>query len=151
MPDAPILICYDGSDDSDRAIDAAAVVLGPRTAIVLDVGPPLTAAESVAMLSPVVPGSAFEDLNTADALDRARVGAEHARRAGFTAEARAELGAPTWESIVDVAVQIDASVIVLGTRALKGAQELFEGSVSHQVAEHAGRPVLIVPPARDRR
>ena len=151
MPDVPILICYDGSDDSDHAIEAAAVVLGPRNAIVLDVGAPLTTAESLAMLSPVVPGAAFEDLNTADALDRARVGADHARRAGFTAEARAELGAPTWESIVDVADEIDASVIVLGTRALKGAQELFEGSVSHQVAEHAGRPVLIVPPARDRR
>jgi hypothetical protein len=26
--------------------------------------------------------------------------------------------------------------------------ELFEGSVSHYVAEHAGRPVLIVPPAK---
>jgi nucleotide-binding universal stress UspA family protein len=151
MHDVPILICYDGSADSDHAIEAAAAVLGRRDAIVLDVGAPLTATESLATLSPFAPAAAFEEVNTADALDRARLGADQARRAGFTAEARAEIGAPTWESIVDVADEIDASVIVLGTRALKGAQELFEGSVSHQVVEHAGRPVLIVPPARDRR
>jgi nucleotide-binding universal stress UspA family protein len=51
---------------------------------------------------------------------------------------------------VDVADTIDAAVIVLGSRGLKGAREVFEGSVSHDVAEHAGRPVLIVPPLRER-
>ena len=147
MPDTPILICYDGSDGAERAIDVAAALLGPGRATVLDVGPPITPAESLATLSPVVPGAAFEELNTDDALARARVGAEHARRAGFAAEARGGIGAPTWEGIVDVADEIDAAVIVLGSRGLNGAKELFEGSVSHEVAEHAGRPVLIVPPA----
>jgi hypothetical protein len=52
VQDAPILICYDGSDGADRAIETAAALLGPRRAVVLDVGPPLTAAESLAMLSP---------------------------------------------------------------------------------------------------
>jgi nucleotide-binding universal stress UspA family protein len=37
-------------------------------------------------------------------------------------------------------------VIVVGSRGLTGLRELFEGSVSHDVAEHACRPVLIVPP-----
>jgi nucleotide-binding universal stress UspA family protein len=151
MENAPILICYDGSADADRAIDAAAALLGPRLAIVLDVGPAITPVESLATLSPVVPGAAFEQLNAEDALARARVGAERARRAGFLAEARGEVVAPTWEGIVDVAEEIDAAVIVLGSRALDGVHELFEGSVSHQVAEHAGRPVLIVPPANGRR
>ena len=148
MTNGPILFCYDGSDNADRAIEVTAGLLGSRRSVVLDVGPPLTAAESVAMVSPVVPGTAFEDLNTADALTRARSGAEHARAAGFDAEARATIGTPTWEAIVDVADEIDASVIVLGSRGLSGARELLVGSVSHDVAEHAGRPVLIVPPAR---
>ena len=151
MPDTPILICYDGSDGAERAIDVAAALLGPGRATVLDVGPPITPAESLATLSPVVPGAAFEELNTDDALARARVGAEHAQRAGFVAEARGGIGAPTWEGIVDVADEIDAAVIVLGSRGLNGAKELLEGSVSHDVAEHAGRPVLIVPPANARR
>jgi nucleotide-binding universal stress UspA family protein len=149
MDDAPILICYDGTEGSNRAIEAAAALLGPRRAVVLDIGPPLTAAESLATIS-LIPGQAFEELNTADALNRARIGAERAEAAGFAAEARSELAAPTWEGIVDVADEIDAAVIVLGSRGLSGARERFTGSVSHQVAEHARRPVLIVPPANGR-
>ena len=146
MDDAPILICYDGSADSDRAIEAAARLLGPRRAVVVDIGPTLTAAESVAALSSVVPGTAFDDLNTDSALEKARAGAARAREAGFEAEPRAELEAPYWQGIVDVADDIDATVIVIGSRGLKGIHEQLEGSVSHAVAEHAGRPVLIVPP-----
>jgi len=148
MPDAPILICYDDSESAKHAIEAARALLGPRRAIVLDVGPPLTPAESLAAISPVVPGAAFEELNTSEALSRARVGAELARHAGFDAEARGGIGAPTWEDIVDVADEIDTAVIVLGSRGQTGARELLDGSVSHEVAEHAGRPVLIVPPPR---
>jgi len=150
MNDAPILICYDGSADSDRAIEAAAALLGPRRAVVVDIGPTLTAAESVAALSSVVPGTAFEDPNMDSALEKARAGADRAREAGFRAEPRAELVEPVWEGIVDVADEIDAAVIVLGSRGLKGICEQFEGSVSHEVAEHAGRPVLIVPRANGR-
>jgi nucleotide-binding universal stress UspA family protein len=36
-------------------------------------------------------------------------------------------------------------VIVMGSRGLNGGRELLEGSVSHDVVRHAGRPVLIVP------
>jgi nucleotide-binding universal stress UspA family protein len=88
----------------------------------------------------------FESINRDDALARARVGTTLALEAGFTAEARADLAAPTWEGIVEVADEIGAAVIVIGSRGLTGARELFHGSVSDDVAEHAGRPVLIVPP-----
>jgi nucleotide-binding universal stress UspA family protein len=148
MDEAPILICYDGSDAAGHAFHAAAALLGPRRAVVLDVGPILTTAESYAALSSVVPGTAFEELNEDDALTRARAGAELAREAGFRAEPRADLAAPTWEGIVDVADEIDAAVIVLGSRGATGARELLEGSISHEVAEHAKRPVLVVPPPK---
>lgn len=148
MPSARVLICYDGSDGADHAIDAAADLLGPHPAVVLDVGPLVTAAESVALSLPVTPAAAFEQLNEDDALERARAGAAHARRAGFEAEARSDLAAPTWQGIVDVADEIDAAAIVIGSRGLTAGRELFEGSLSHSVAEHAGRPVLIVPPPK---
>jgi len=151
MTDAPILICYDGSDDSARAIGEAASLFGPRRAVVLDVGPMLTPAESLAMMGPVSPAAAFEGLNEDDALARAKAGAEQARRDGFDAEPRAILEAPTWEGIVDVADEVDASVIVLGSRGLKHFEEVLSGSLSHEVAEHAGRPVLIVPLPRKHR
>jgi len=79
-----ILICYDGSNDAERAVDAAAALLGPRHAVVLNVAPAMTFAEGVAATSSLVPGGAFEDLNRADALGRAEAGAAHARRAGST-------------------------------------------------------------------
>ena len=150
MEEAPILICYDGSTDSDRAIETAAALFGGRRAVVADIGPMLTGAESVAALESVIPGTAFEDLNTDSALEIARAGAERARRAGFDAEARAELSSATWEGIVDVADEIDAAVIVLGSRGLNGIRERLNGSVSHEVAEHSRRPVLIVPPTNER-
>jgi nucleotide-binding universal stress UspA family protein len=146
MSDTTILICYDGSEGAARAIASAAALLGPRHAVVLDIAPPITPAEGVATISPVVPGNAFEELNAADASRVAGRGAEIARSSGFDAEARAELAVPTWEGIVDVADELDAAVIVIGSRGLTGLKEIAEGSLSHQVAEHAGRPVLIVPP-----
>ena len=146
MNDAPILICHDGFDDAQRAVDVAADLLGPRRAIVLDVGPRLTTADSLAVTSPVTPAAAFEELNEDDAQQRAQAGAEQARHAGFEAEARAELAEPTWASIVDVGDEIDAAAIVIGSRGLSGLKEILEGSHSHEVAEHAGRPVLIAPP-----
>jgi nucleotide-binding universal stress UspA family protein len=144
--DSPILICYDGSDDAARAIATAATLLGPRRAVVLDIAPPLTGAESVAAVSSLVPGSAFEDLNVTEADEVATQGADIARSAGFDAEARAAVMAPTWQGIVDVADELDTPVIVIGSRGLSGLREIVDGSLSHQVAEHAGRPVLIVPP-----
>jgi nucleotide-binding universal stress UspA family protein len=142
-----ILICYDGSKDAERAIDTAAALFAPRHAVVLDVAPTLTFAESMALTSSVVVGSAFEDLNTADALQRAEAGAAHARGAGLQAAARATIATTTWEGIVEVADEIDAQVIVIGSRGLSGLREFTSGSVSHDVATHARRPVLIVPPA----
>jgi nucleotide-binding universal stress UspA family protein len=146
MSDSPILICYDDSKGARLAIEVAAQLFSGRRAVVLDVAPPLTVAESYAAVGGVVPD--FEELNTEDALARARVGAEHATEAGLDAEARAEMDAPTWEGVAGVADEIGAAVIVVGSRGLTGAQELLKGSFSHQVAEHAGRPVLIVPPSR---
>ena len=145
MNDGPILICYDDSTGARRAIEEAAKLLGPRRAVVLDVGPLLTTAESVAALSSVVPGDAFEDMNTADALQRAKAGAEHAREAGFDAEPKVELAEPAWQGIVAVASELDVAAIVLGSRGLSGVHEAVSGSTSHQVAAHASCPVLIVP------
>jgi len=146
MDEAPILIGYDGSDDARRAVDYAAVLFGNRRAVVLDVGPVVTPAESLAVLTPGP--YAFEDYNESQAASTAAEGVRYARGAGLVADARAEVTAPTWQGVVDVADEIDAAVIVMGSRGLNGARELFEGSLSHEVAQHAGRPVLIVPPPR---
>ena len=151
MNDRPILICYDGSDNARRGIDVAADLLGPRRAIVLDIAPYLTGVETYAVMGSPLGAAEVEKMNAADAMERAKEGAELARAAGFTAEPRSELDEPTWEGILDVADDVDAAVIVFGSRGLTGVRERFQGSLSHEVAEHSGRPVLIAPPPGDRR
>ena len=106
----------------------------------------MTFAEGMAATSSLVPGSAFEDLNTAEALRLAEAGAARARRAGLDAEARATIAPTAWQGIVDVGDELDATLIVIGSRGLSGLREIAGGSVSHDVATHARRPVLIVPP-----
>ncbi len=150
MNDTPILICYDGSDDAARGIETAAALFGSRKAVVLDIAPILTPSESLAATSSIVPGNAFEELNLDDADQVAGKGAEIARSAGLDAEARGAVAMPTWQGVVDVAADIDAAVIVIGSRGLDGLREAVDGSLSHQVAQHGGRPVLIVPPSDDR-
>jgi nucleotide-binding universal stress UspA family protein len=146
MDDAPILICYDDSNEARHAIDVAADLLGGRRAVVLELAPPLAVGETSALLDPMTPD--FLELNTEAARSGAQVGTELARRAGFTAEARADVASPIWDGVVRIADEIRAAVIVIGSRDLTGARELVEGSLSHKVAEHAGRPVLIVPQPR---
>jgi nucleotide-binding universal stress UspA family protein len=146
MNGQPILICYDGSESAVRSIQTAAELLAGRTAVVVDIGSVLTGAESYAAIAPGVEVSLLQKLNLDCAIERAEEGAKLARRAGFDAVPRAELSAPTWEGILDLAGEIDAAVIVVGSRGLNAVRELFEGSVSHELAEHSKRPMLIVPP-----
>ena len=144
MDDSPVLICYDGSENARNAITAAAALLVGRGAVILNVSPLALVAEAYAAA-----GSGAADLDRrvhADALALADEGADLAREAGFRAEARAALDTPTWRGVVGLADELGPAVTVLGSRGLTGFRELVEGSLSHEVAEHARRPVLVVPP-----
>jgi nucleotide-binding universal stress UspA family protein len=145
----PTLFCYDGSDGSREALSAASRRLRPGRAVVLTVW------ETVALR---VARRAFaggmtvanEDALDAGEEEAARAasedGARRARGHGWDAEARLARAETTeWRTIVDVAGEIDAGLIVCGTRGLGGLRGLVLGSVSHAVLEHAGRPVLIAP------
>jgi nucleotide-binding universal stress UspA family protein len=148
MNAAPILICYDGSEEAKRAITAAATLLKSRDAIVLSVAPFVTVAESFALAGPGP--DVFEDLNRESAFEQAEAGTRLALEAGLTARPHAELGSPTWDAIVAVADDVDAAAIVIGSDGFTALRELLQGSVSHEVTEHAGRPVIVVPPPHSR-
>ncbi len=143
--DRPVLICFDGSWGAQSAIDAAGSLLGTRRAIVLTV-----------WSSPIgmaVHGMAAAQAEHAKEHERraARFAAEGcrlARDAGFDAAplvARSDPEAGTARTIISIAEERDASLIVLGARGLSGLRSLLLGSVSHGVANRAHRPVLVVP------
>lgn len=64
---------------------------------------------------------------------------------GFTGQvsSRLEYG-PPGKQIVDLAIDGDYSVIVMGRRGLSGVKELLLGSVSNHIVHHAPCPTLII-------
>jgi nucleotide-binding universal stress UspA family protein len=144
-----VVICYDGSEHSRRSIDVAAKLLGPRAAVVVSVGA-MPADEALIAEADAFDEGDYENIafDEEGAKQKAAEGTSLAKAAGFAAEAGSILASPAWIGIVDMADKVDAPVIVVGSRGLKGLKEGVEGSTSHDLAVHAGRPVLIVPPEK---
>jgi len=147
-----ILFAYDGSEGADAAIAASARFLrrDDRDAVVLTVWEPLIVEALRAMrfggsVPPVPPNVAeVDDSAEAQAEQLAEHGARLAGEAGF--EARALWVADERriaDAIVERAKELDADLIVTGTRGLTGVSALL-GSVSSHVVQQARRPVLVV-------
>ncbi len=144
----PLLIAYDGSSYAKEAIaDAGRQLQGWRHAVVLTIREPLEQVPFMSTLGASVDAGTFAALQESAAKEAAGVaeeGAELAREAGFEAEARVESGPTPWERIVDVAEELDAGLIVIGSRGLTGLKRAVIGSVAAAVAQHSARSVLIV-------
>jgi nucleotide-binding universal stress UspA family protein len=75
----------------------------------------------------------------------AEEGAVRARELGLDAQPRAMArDGSIAGAILEVADEVDAEAIVLGSRGLTGVKSLLLGSVSHAVLQHADRPVIVV-------
>lgn len=145
-----ILICYDGSPDSQAAIAHAGELMRGESATVLTVWEPF-----INVMSRVGAGLAYWDGVDLEEIDaesernaqaRAEEGAEQARQAGLNPQPRNRArGATIAETILSEADEVGANTIVLGTRGLTGLKSVLLGSVSHAVLQHADRPVIVVP------
>ncbi len=138
----PIVIGYDGSEGARHAIAIGGELFAGRDAIVVTAfedWPPAVHGDKGA--SPAVDTSTRSEVER-----RAREGEELARQAGFSAVAQAEFAAQKlWRTIVAVADEHDAALILVGSHGFGGLRPLVLGSVSHQLAHHAHQPVLAVP------
>ena len=148
----PVMYCYDGSAEARDALAFAARLLREHPAVVACLWE--APSESAASDTPYVDLAAVEGMEPLmDVLEeRARStaadGCERLRALGVAAEPVAIGGSGRpWRDLVEAADRLDASVIVVGSRGLHGLRSLLTGSVSHGLAAHAGRPVLIVPRA----
>jgi nucleotide-binding universal stress UspA family protein len=139
----PILFAYDGSELAANAIAEAGQQLRPgRAAVVVTVWEPF----NVGFLP--VGGIGFDAAGADEvrkaAEETAAQGASLAQAAGFQAKGVTAEAAPTSKGIIDVAEQLDASLIVLGSHGRSGVASLMVGSVAGAVAAHSHRSVLIV-------
>lgn len=150
----PAFLCYDGSEDADHAIRAAAAVLAPRPAVVAHVWESLAAlllhTDVRSLAGPMK--DAAQELDAGDEEDARRVvdrGVGVAREAGFDSRALVARGRPkAWPTLLEAADAEDAAVVVVGSRGLSGAMSALLGSVSAGVLHHSRRPALVVPPGR---
>jgi nucleotide-binding universal stress UspA family protein len=150
-----IVFAYDGSPAAAHAMRVAAGMLGPAHAVVATVW------EEGMAVSTVVPSTEFGmspgplDVETAMEVDEAvhahaeRVAAEGAQLAqslGMDAEAVAVADeVNVAETLVHLATERGAEVLVVGSRGLSGLRSRLLGDTSHAVLRHAHLPVLVVP------
>jgi nucleotide-binding universal stress UspA family protein len=157
-----ILLCYDGSEDAQAAMETTARLFSGEPLTVLAVWEPYT--EIITHegwgfgFGYAPPAADVEQVDDSVRRHASGVVEDAVRRLGeqgVTAEARVESASGGIAStVLAVADEISADAIVLGTRGHSGIKSLLLGSVSHAVLQHADRPVLVVPSepvARERR
>jgi nucleotide-binding universal stress UspA family protein len=145
----PIVICYDGSASSKRSLEVAGRVLGDTPAVLLHVwtAPERVSADAFSIRDDDKPS--FEQL---DGLARERAheildeGKSLAEQSGIAVMPRDECNRNSVaETILGVADELDAELIVTGTHGATAVQSGLLGSVSNALVHQAKRPVLVVP------
>lgn len=148
-----IVVGSDGSEQAQQAVAFAADLARQTNADVVLVHvvgqfPPAIASTGGYMM--YVPQQIIDE--SRDELER-RVQTEFARplvAAGVRWRAEVRDGwAP--RVIADVASEVDAQLIVVGTRGLHALGEMFLGSTSHALTHHARVPLIVVPAANGHR
>ena len=144
----PVLFCYDGSDGSKTALAAAVEVIKPADAVVLVVWMPAAVqlARAGAFLVAIPNEGEIDEREAASARQIAEEGAAGARGRGYNATARiARADEAVARTIDEIAPEIDAGLVVCGQRGRGPVSSALLGSVSHALAAHTKRPVLIAP------
>lgn len=152
MSQGPVVIGFDGSPGAEHAVREAAALLTVREAVVATVWE--AGAAYLTLDSPGMQATPM-DLGMAAITDQAildgvRVtadrGAGFAREQGFVvAEGLVLSGEESVaDSLLRLAEERGASVIVVGSRGYSRLEKLFLGSTSRHILEHAPCAVLVV-------
>jgi nucleotide-binding universal stress UspA family protein len=146
-----VVLAIDGSEEASRAAEAA-VELCEKTGSelhVVHVGEDfyLTAVTDLDMVAPTWVAQEYpESEANFEQIARKVLDAEVEKveaAGGTIAQAYLRMGAADAE-IVDLAEEIEAGLVVLGSRGLGGVKRALMGSVSYSVVRHAHCPVLVV-------
>lgn len=146
-----VIIGFDGSEVSERAIRLAATVLRPGPALVVSVheaGVAFDASLGMDLQAAPVDYAATSMVDEAmeeGARVRAARGAELAREHGLDAEPFVALDTGgVGDTLIRLAEERQAVAIVVGAHRYRRMERMFLGSTSRQVLEHAPCPVLVV-------
>jgi nucleotide-binding universal stress UspA family protein len=149
---ARVLIAYDGSEVSRAAVRHASELFAGRPAVLATVW------EEGLAATPIAPdamrmGTLPQDPRTIETFDRDRErastvasdGAQLARSVGLVAEAQAVPDeVDVADTLIDIARERGAAVIVVGSHGISGLPTRLLGSVSRKLIQHCDRPVLVI-------
>ncbi len=146
---ARMVVPVDFSSASVEALDYA-ILLGGQLGSTLFL---IHAYELPNPMSPV--GAAFTDPQihrriVADANERMARLMEERSGKGVDLECRVAEGQP-WSAILDLAKEVGANLIVMGTAGRTGLPRLLLGSVAEKVVRTSEIPVLTIRPVKDSR
>ncbi|MFC5379883.1 universal stress protein [Aquipuribacter nitratireducens] len=138
-----VVVGYDGSDDAERAVDAAAdEVSEGGTVHVVTAFVPSPVGDVLLPTELVGAGPVAGDPHGVEAA-RQRVALKRLRRQGVACEGHlVPDGAAA--AILDVARREHADLVVVGGRGRGGSRRFVRGSVAARVASHAPVSVLVV-------
>jgi nucleotide-binding universal stress UspA family protein len=144
----PIVIAYDGSPASDRAIDVAGKLLPGREALVVHVyESQYRDSRAVRALARGEVGDIVKALDQAltdEAKETMEQGLERARAAGLDARGETiEASSGVWRTIVGLVRERGAALVATGSRGIGGARSVLLGSVSSGLVQNAEVPVLV--------
>jgi nucleotide-binding universal stress UspA family protein len=149
MAHGPVLVCFDGSIQSEHGLHGAAGLLAQADVVVLSVwqsvATRLAEGGSFGVVA-VREHEALDEIEESAARAAAAEGAARMSTAGRRATARVEEAEETvWTKILQVADELDAAVVVAGSRGRGPLKSALLGSVSREILFHSSRPVLVVP------
>jgi nucleotide-binding universal stress UspA family protein len=139
-----IVVGYDGSDGSERAIDAALTVLNDGGTVHLVSAYDAPSARQVKDAYASVPA---ELTSAIDLMSGPRSKLEEAARLvadkGHTVVQHFIDDDPA-SAILDIADQVEATMLVVGSRGLGRASRVLRGSVSTKIAHHAHIDFMVI-------
>ncbi len=150
----PVIVAFDGTPASERALREAADLFAPRSALVVVVWEAGRAFEAAALPEPALEGRgatldvraalAGEDSAYEVAQRLAEHGAARARQAGLEADGLAVADdATVAQTLVRLARERDAPTVVIGAHGHHQLRNLVFGSTLSGVLHHAPCPVLV--------
>jgi nucleotide-binding universal stress UspA family protein len=150
----PVLIAYDGSELSQAALRQAAELFPGRPAVIATVWESGLATMVGGGTDPLSGSPLPPDPDTVETVDRlqrdhastvASRGAELARSLGLDAEPHPVPDeVDVADTLIGIAHERDAAVVVVGTHGIAGLRSHLVGSVARRLIEHCGRPVLVM-------
>jgi nucleotide-binding universal stress UspA family protein len=148
-PFAKILVCTDGSPDSEGAITAALQLAKTTgsTIFLLEVLYYLAGYElqSPETLTPPVINLELMEAQEAGAKERLAAWQAKATTEGVTLEPRIRISSSAYEGILEEAGEVQPDLIIMGRHGYTGLARLLMGSVTARVIGHSPCNVLVVP------